>query len=221
MAFSLKQRALLALAPFPASLLVRGLAGSWRKSEQGATGVSPRSCGDKRFIYAYWHEYIMSLVGCYRDLPIHALASQSFDGELVSRFLLELGYPAPARGSSSRGGVGAIREMCDLLAQGNHVALTVDGPRGPRRVAQAGALKIAQISKKEVVPVGFASSSETRLRSWDKTLIPLPFSRAVFYFEDPIKVGEGEAELEAAHLRMQEKLDLATKKAHLALEAMT
>ncbi len=194
------------------------LASSWRVRELNAEGLSPSHPGTKgRFIYAYWHEYIIPTVGHYRGLPIHALASRSFDGDLVSRAMLKLGYPEAARGSSSRDGASGLLGLLRDLKHGDHVAVTVDGPRGPRRRAQEGVLQLARLSGHSIVPVGYASSSKARLRSWDRSLIPLPFSRGVFCMGSAIQVGREEAVTAVMLQKLQDGLDQATLRAEEAL----
>jgi len=92
---------------------MRALGRSWRITEVPSEGRSPTDPGTtERFIYAYWHEYIIPTVGHYRGCPIHALASQSFDGELITATMLRLGYPSPARGSSSRAVSRDLKNCC-------------------------------------------------------------------------------------------------------------
>jgi lysophospholipid acyltransferase (LPLAT)-like uncharacterized protein len=219
MNLSLSKRLLRLIAPFLGAWALRSLAFSWRVRELSPKERSPkRASTTERYIYAYWHEYILSTVGHYRGCPIHALASRSFDGDLISQAMLNLGYPAPARGSSSRGGASGLRELLRGLQDGNHVAVTVDGPRGPRRVAQDGVLKLAQLSGKAIVPVGFASSSALRLKSWDRSLLPLPFSLGVFCLGEPFKVPRDSRVDSALLQKLQAALDRATQRAESSLK---
>jgi lysophospholipid acyltransferase (LPLAT)-like uncharacterized protein len=219
MNLSLFKRLQLLILPGLAARFLRVLASTWFIRELAPKGRSPKQVSmDERYIYAYWHEYIVSTVGHYRGSPIHALASRSFDGDLVARALVKLGYPEPARGSSSRGGAAGLKGLLRGLKEGRHVAVTVDGPRGPRRVAQSGVLKLAQLSGRAIVPLGFNSSSVLRLRSWDGSLIPLPFSTGVFCMGKPLVVPRGRV-LDAASLRkLQNALDAATKRAESSLK---
>lgn len=214
----LKHLQLFVLPPLGAQIL-RGLASTWSIRELAPKERSPRLASTtERYIYAYWHEYIVSTVGHYRGQPIQALASRSFDGDLISRALVNLGYPEPARGSSSRGGATGLKGLVRALQVGHHVAVTVDGPRGPRRIAQDGVLKLAQLSGRAIVPVGFHSSSALRLRSWDRSLIPLPFSTGVFCMGKPMTI-ERDAKVDAALLnKLQNAIDAATKRAESSLK---
>lgn len=194
--FSLKQRLAVWLLPPLAALLFRLLAWSWRDLEMGESGLSgKRPQGDAR-IYVTWHESVLAMLGAYRGQAVHPFASQSFDGELVSRLARQMGYPPLARGSSSKGGATGLLEMRAFLDAGEHVYITVDGPRGPRREAKEGSLKLAQLSGKSLVPIACAAQPAWRLRSWDRMIIPRPFSRCVYFFGPEMKVPSDAASLE-------------------------
>lgn len=172
------------------------LASSWRDKEEGDSALSGKRKQSESRIYVTWHECILAMVGGYRDQPVHPFASRSFDGELITRLSACLGYPALARGSSSRGGAQGLREMKTLLEAGEHVYITVDGPRGPRREAKEGSLKLAQLTGRAIVPIAFAAKKGWRLRSWDKTVIPAPFSKGVFFFGQELRVPRDTVDLQ-------------------------
>jgi lysophospholipid acyltransferase (LPLAT)-like uncharacterized protein len=110
-------------------------------------------------------------------LALNLIASQSRDGELVARLAGQLGIPV-VRGSTSRGGRGAILALHRaLVKQGSSPLLAPDGPRGPRHVAKTGAVLLAQFGQAPIVPLAFAAAGGARLRSWDRMLIPRPWSR--------------------------------------------
>jgi lysophospholipid acyltransferase (LPLAT)-like uncharacterized protein len=218
MSLSLSKRLQLSLFSSLGAAVLRLLASTWSIRELSPKGRCPATASGT-FIYAYWHEYIVFTVGHYRRHKIQALASRSFDGDIISETLLKLGYPAPARGSSSRGGASALKAMLRSLQEHTHVAVTVDGPRGPRRVAQDGVLKLAQLSGKVIIPVGFASSCNLRLKSWDRNLIPLPFSQGVFCFGRPLQVAR-DSEVDKAMLqRLQSALEASTQRAENAMKS--
>lgn len=210
------QSLLLAVAPALAAACLRLLAMSWRVRELNSAGKVPRQAGDKRFIYAFWHEAILPTIGVYRGERIRGLASRSFDGDLISAALEKLGFPPPARGSSSRGGAASLLELGRYMDEGDFVVITVDGPRGPRRQAQEGALLLSQMSGKALVPFGLAASWGLRLRSWDKTLIPLPFAKVVFAFGEPLQVPKG-SERADWQAQLQASLDEQTQRAEAYL----
>jgi hypothetical protein len=213
-----KQRLLLATAPTLAAWALKGLSATWRVRHAGFTANAPWEHPKEPKIFAIWHETALA-AGAFRNLPLHALASQSFDGELISRLLLKMGYLEPARGSSSRGGDAALLEMQGFLGKGEHVLLTVDGPRGPRHHAKAGAVKLATLTGRAVVPVAFTCSPCLRLHSWDRMIVPPPFCKAVFYFgeEQHFKASKDPDLITKDLERFQKCLDRATARAQAFL----
>jgi lysophospholipid acyltransferase (LPLAT)-like uncharacterized protein len=140
------------------------------------------------------------------------MISASRDGELISTIGRFFGYTA-VRGSSSRGGKEATREMVDHLQAGKRCAITPDGPRGPRREMKPGAVNIARLTGCPVVPFGFAAERCWRLKSWDRFIIPKPFSRAVFVYGDPILVSKEGGEDQKFMEQIQKEMDRVTKAA--------
>lgn len=185
--YKLSQRLTLALLPAIAALCIRLWAWTWRVSLVVPSDRDPRTA-DKRHIYAFWHEGIVTIIPHWRDTPIQGLASQSFDGELISRAMQHLGYPPVARGSSSRGGAGALKAQVDALAAGLHVAISVDGPRGPRYQSKPGVAQLAAMSGASIIPVSAVCRPDWRLRNWDQTMVPPPFARLAFVLGSPIPV---------------------------------
>jgi len=161
----------------------------------------------KRWILAFWHGRLFLASWYFRGRGIAVMTSRNRDGEYIAHVIRRLGY-RPARGSSSAGGHGAAREMLRILRQGGDVGFAIDGPRGPRHVAKAGAAYLAWKSGNPVIPFGISVERKWTLRSWDRFEIPKPFSRAVLLVGDPIPVERGAAgELDACRARIQEALD--------------
>ena len=210
MPYSFKQRVILGLAPITVASVLRSLAFSWRLREAGARQLSARLPQPEPRIYAFWHEGILGTIGAYRDSAIHPFASQSFDGELITRTLDHLGFLETARGSSSRGGAGGLMELKRFVEQGDHVVFTVDGPRGPRRKVQEGVIKLAQLSGRAIVPVGVFFRPAARLRSWDTMQIPAPFSLGIFRFGAEIRVPRELSDLSDYVRQLQDSLERET-----------
>jgi lysophospholipid acyltransferase (LPLAT)-like uncharacterized protein len=120
-------------------------------------------------------------------VPVHVIISAHRDGRLIARVIGHFGLGSVA-GSSTRGGAGALRGLLRLLASGACVAITPDGPRGPRRVAEPGVVALAQLSGRAVLCVGASTSRHHRLRSWDRTMLPLPFAQGAVVLAEPIHV---------------------------------
>ena len=210
--YSFPQRVALAVLPALLGLAVRCLAFTWRVRLDIPPASHPRT-GGAPLVYAMWHECVITVVAQWRDHPIQGLASQSFDGALISRTLRRLGYPEASRGSSSRGGAGALRSHVQALKEGRHVVVTVDGPRGPAYQAKPGVLSMARESGRPVVAVACACDRRWRLKSWDRTLLPPPFAKVVFALTEPLRLGDlepGQAmeQLQLALGAAQEKADL-------------
>jgi lysophospholipid acyltransferase (LPLAT)-like uncharacterized protein len=215
--YKLSQRLALLAAPHPASWLLRALALSWRGREIGEARLSSRLPQSEPRIYVTWHESTLAMVGAYRDQKVHPFASRSFDGELISRLAGCMGFSGMARGSSSRGGGQGLLELRSYLEQGEHVYITVDGPRGPRRQAKEGGLKLAQLSGKALVPIAFAARPSLRLRSWDRMLMPPPFCRAVFFFGPEMRIPREAQDLGGHVLALQDALNQCHVDAEQAL----
>jgi lysophospholipid acyltransferase (LPLAT)-like uncharacterized protein len=213
-----KQKLILNVAPALAVAVLRSLASTWRIKEAGESRHSPLAHPKRPYIYVVWHESALA-AAFYRDQPVHALASQSFDGELISRALMGLGWPTPARGSSSRGGSAGLLESQGFLAKGEHVLFTVDGPRGPRRLAKDGAIKLSRLSGHAVVPVAFVCRPQPRLKSWDRMVIPPPFARGVFWFGGELRFTRDEKNSDKDLQKLQTGLDQAVLDAEKFMEA--
>src|SRR5215212_2056845 len=140
-----------------------------------------------RYIIAFWHEDVLLSLHSRWRIPTTAIISQSKDGEIVSR-VLHLYKAHTARGSSTRGGEVALREVLRDVRKGNNIALTPDGPKGPRRVVKEGVVYIAQVSGLPIVPFYFTAKWKKRLRSWDRQIFPIPFSKALYIYGEPIPV---------------------------------
>jgi lysophospholipid acyltransferase (LPLAT)-like uncharacterized protein len=134
-------------------------------------------------LFVLWHNrlfVVAEIARTYRrGRPLHALISTSKDGAWLTEFFATVGLSA-VRGSSSKGGREAARELVQVLKEGGDGGITPDGPRGPCYVAKPGALIVARRSGATVVLLGVAYASAWRLRSWDKFYLPLPFSRVHF-----------------------------------------
>jgi lysophospholipid acyltransferase (LPLAT)-like uncharacterized protein len=140
-------------------------------------------------LWAFWHNRLFVVPYLFEHFastrPGAALTSASKDGELLSAVLRRFGVEA-IRGSSSRRGATAFREMRRAVQAGSDVAITPDGPRGPRYRVNPGLLLLAQKTMAPVMPVRVTYSRALRLKSWDRFMIPLPFARVEVVFDTPI-----------------------------------
>lgn len=149
---------------------------------------------EQQYIISFWHSHLLLMLHCRFRRPIASMISRSKDGEYIARVFDYYGVES-ARGSSSRGGGSALRELLRAARNGRNLGFTPDGPRGPARVAKDGVIYAAKMSGLPIVPVAFAAHSRKLLRSWDRMTVPYPFSRAIFLYGEPIRVPrEGDVE---------------------------
>ena len=140
----------------------------------------------KPFILAFWHGRLLMVPPFWsKDKTLRVLISHHRDGELISRSVAHFGLES-IRGSSSKGGASAMRAMLRGLRGGDYVAITPDGPRGPRMRASDGIVKLAARSGVPVIPASYSADSAKALGSWDRFLLGVPFTRGVFMWGEPI-----------------------------------
>lgn len=166
-------------------------------------------------LFAVWHGRLLPLTYHLRDRGIGALISQSEDGEYIARIVTGWGYEA-VRGSSSRGGGRALRELVKRIRAGQSMAITPDGPRGPRQQLQPGIITAAQLSGAAILPLAAGTSRAWWPGSWDRFCIPKPFARVRVVYGEPRRVprtadeaelGRHARELEAQMNAMIEEVD--------------
>ena len=167
----------------------------------------------KHGVHACWHEHLLPLTCLFAGQNLATLASHDRDGEIISRLLRRLGYDV-ARGSSTRGGSAGFRQLTRAFAAGRGVILTGDGPRGPRRSLKEGTARMAALTDSPVTVVGVAASSGSRLRSWDRFLIPAPGS-TVFVSPAPVApcAAPGTGDIHAALQREVARCEQAAREA--------
>jgi hypothetical protein len=168
------------------------------------------------FILAFWHGDLLLMPYAYKGRRISVLSSQSRDGELIARTIARLGIDS-SRGSSSHGGLAGMRSLLRKAAEGWDIAFTPDGPRGPRHEVQPGIIVAAAATGLPIQPVALAASRAKRLRSWDRFLIPLPFSTVHFVYGEPLRV-ERRGDQEAAAAELKRRLDGAAAAAEALAE---
>jgi len=166
--------------------VVRALTSTWTWKVSGAEHVDAITNAGHHPILALWHGRILAATPYFANRGIVVMASENFDGEWIARLLGKFGYRA-ARGSSSRGGPAALRQLLrDVKANG--VAFTLDGPRGPAEVAQPGAVWLAKATGQPLLPFHSEAASSWTLNSWDRTQIPKPFTTVAMAISEPIYV---------------------------------
>lgn len=200
----------LALGPALGAVTIRLLARTLTvRREEGA--VAAIWAGGAPLIFTVWHSRVLLLPYLYRGRRLRVLASRSRDGEIIARLMARFGLET-VRGSSSRGGTAALRELLRSLRAGWGVVVVPDGPRGPREVVKPGIVTLAALSGAAVVPLAVAASSDWRMPSWDELRIPRPFSRCVVRFGEPIRIARrcGRDAQEAARKEIEAALRAVT-----------
>jgi lysophospholipid acyltransferase (LPLAT)-like uncharacterized protein len=206
--YSFKERLLIRVADAAFFLLIKLIGRTVRWQVEGWENLEAATREDQIPIYTFWHNRVFLATHFWQHRRIVVMTSQSFDGEYIARFIQRFGYGA-ARGSSTRGGTGAIVEMVRLMRAGCPTAFTIDGPKGPRYVAKMGAVLLAKKTGHPILPFTITPVKFWEARSWDRFQVPKPFTHVRVDIAPPIFVPHDadEATLEAKRDRLQQALD--------------
>ena len=194
------------LVEWVARPVARRVAATWRFEHVGRDRWDAAVAAGTGFACMLWHEALLPLLGHHRGAGAVIVVSHARDGQYLADFAESIGYRL-VRGSSSRGAVGALLAATRELEGGAIVALTPDGPRGPRRDLKQGVLAAAQRAGVPLLPVHAEANRAWRLDSWDRFCIPKPFARVRVAYGPPIRVGAGAAELAAAVAAARRAMD--------------
>jgi lysophospholipid acyltransferase (LPLAT)-like uncharacterized protein len=201
--------------PWIAARYIRFARATTRFAERGREVPESYWRAGKPFILAFWHGRMLMMAPIWpRHTAMHMLISQHRDGEYIARTMGFLGI-GTVRGSSSKGGTAALRQMLKALQAGECVGITPDGPAGPRMRASSGIVAAARMSGVPVIPATFSVSRCRVLGSWDRFVLALPFTRGVYLWGQPIHVARDadEGAQEAARLAIEEALNALTAEA--------
>jgi lysophospholipid acyltransferase (LPLAT)-like uncharacterized protein len=198
----------LALAGRLAPLVFRGVYSSLRYELAGERHLEGWKAG-RAVVFVTWHGRILPLLHLFRGHAIVMLVSRHRDGEYLTRLGRRLGYDA-VRGSSTHGGYSALRELVRRLRSGCSLAITPDGPQGPREKVKTGALQAARISGAPVIPVMAGGRRAWWIEGWDRFMVPKPYARIRVVVGEPrvIPPGDSVAELEAHARRLEADLQM-------------
>lgn len=167
-------------------------------------------------LFAFWHGRMLYFLKLYEYLGarVTILVSHSRDGELVTQLLSRFGFQV-TRGSTSRGGARGLVAVVNKMRSGMHAGFTPDGPRGPRYHVQLGLVLVAKRTGAPILPMTFGAQWKRMLASWDAFLLPLPFSRIVVVYGEPIYVptNASAADLEAKRREVETSLQRITETA--------
>ena len=187
--------------------LINALGQTWRWRVEGREHVDAIAASGRQPVMAFWHGRILPATFYFRRRGIIVITSENFDGEWIARIIERFGY-GTARGSTSRGGLKALLQLKREMEAGKAAGFTLDGPRGPARVAQPGAIWLAKATGNPVLPFHAEASRHWTMGSWDRTQIPKPFSTVALAIGEPLSVpaDASDAKVEEERLRLEASL---------------
>jgi lysophospholipid acyltransferase (LPLAT)-like uncharacterized protein len=194
--------------------LINALAHTLRWRVEGLHHYDTIVASGRQPVMAFWHGRILPATYYFRRRGIVVITSENFDGEWIARIIERFGF-GTARGSTSRGGMRAMLQLVRDMEQGKPAGFTLDGPRGPARVAQPGAIWLAQRTGNPVLPFHLEASAHWTMKSWDRTQIPKPFSTVALVVGEPLEVprSASEEQLESARKELERRLSALEERA--------
>ena len=207
---ALTEQVALSVIPPLAAAYVRLVAATSRRTLTGEEGF--RAVRARRpYILAFWHSRLVLMPYAYPDGRVAVVTSRHRDAEMLRRMLASFGLEFVV-GSSTAGGVAALRDMIRRVQAGFDIGIAPDGPRGPRRRVKPGVIAAARLAGVPIVPVTVSASRARRLRSWDRTLVPFPFGRVRIAYGTPMEVPRrGDPADDARHAaELERELDRIT-----------
>jgi lysophospholipid acyltransferase (LPLAT)-like uncharacterized protein len=210
--YSLKERLLIRAADLAFFLAIKLICKTVKFEIEGKENWEAAMQGNQIPIYTFWHNRIFLGTYFFQKRGIVIMTSRSFDGEYIARFIQRFGYGA-VRGSSSRGATGAFVELVRLVRAGCPGGFAIDGPRGPRYEAKMGSVLLAKKTGHPMLPFTLTAKSFWEVKSWDRTQIPKPFTRARVTIAPPINIATdaNDDELSAKRNELQQALDAVNK----------
>jgi lysophospholipid acyltransferase (LPLAT)-like uncharacterized protein len=210
------------LLPPVGAALIWAIAATIRRETRGHEEVDDLYRSGGHIILAFWHAQQLMIPAGYRGTGAHVLISQHGDGEIIARIIARFGHHA-VRGSSTRGGAGALRALIKLGRAGQDLVVTPDGPKGPRQVAKLGVVQLAKATGLPIVPLAFACSAKQLFPSWDHFMVPHPFSRGLFLYGKSMSVSQEDDDLalEAHRLVLETQLNRLTEEAERTVACAT
>lgn len=200
-----------------AGVLGRGVLGSLfatvRCRREGERHYTRLRAQGTPVIFVFWHGRLLPLAHYHRNQGVVVLVSEHADGEYITRIIRHYGF-GTARGSSTRGGVRGLKALVRQARRGRDLAITPDGPRGPAGEVKLGVLAAARLTGLPIVPVSAGASRAWTLPSWDRFLVPKPFSRIRIAYGPPRRVPRdaGQEELIREAEALQRELDRLTSR---------
>jgi len=206
--------------PWLAYWIIKGLARTMRFEE--IHPEIPRRVWENGIpaIGAFWHGRLFMMPVVYKGKTLSFLVSPHRDGQVVGKALIRFGF-RPILGSSTRKGSSGFKQM--VKAHGSDIAITPDGPRGPRHQVQVGVIELARLTGRAILPLTFSASKKKIFNTWDRFLLPYPFSKGVFIWGEPIEVDQNgdRTHLEEKRILLERRLNELTEEADHYFEPLT
>lgn len=198
--------------------VIEALGGTYTWRERGRETLDAIARDGRQPIFAFWHGRILAATLYFRDRGIVVITSENFDGEWIARIIRRFGYDT-ARGSTSRGGARALAQLRREMRAGRPAAFTIDGPRGPARVAQPGAIWLASATGQPIVPFHIDASSFWTVNSWDRHQVPKPGAEVAIAIGEPFYVppDADEATIEGKRQELEQMLATLEEQARALL----
>jgi lysophospholipid acyltransferase (LPLAT)-like uncharacterized protein len=195
--------------------VVAALGSTLRWRTEGLEHLEAVTRGGRQPVMAFWHGRILTATYFFRRRGIVVMTSENFDGEWIAGIIERFGY-GTARGSTSRGARKALLQLTREMAAGRPAGFAVDGPRGPARTAQAGAVWLAKVTGNPVLPFHLEADRHWSVRSWDRTQVPKPFATVALAVGEPFDVpaDADDGAIEAARLKLEDRLRALETRAH-------
>ncbi len=188
------------------------LGNTWRSQIITKNGMNPLVDPGEGNIYSIWHSNILALAYIFRKTNISAMVSNSKDGKRAAAIAAKWNYNI-VYGSSSRQGLSAYRQCQKILKANGNIVITPDGPKGPKEIVKTGVAHLSFLSNSPVIPLSAEPKHFWRLKSWDRMIIPKPFSR--------IKISVGEIIKPAEYNKSEEGIELLRRRIEENLHAIT
>ena len=215
---SLSKRAQAKLIAAVGYRLVASLGATLRWRTEGLEHLDEIAATGRQPIMSFWHGRILPATYFFRRRGIVVITSENFDGEWIAGIIERFGY-GTARGSTSRGGRRALLQLVREMAAGKPAGFTVDGPRGPARVAQPGAVWLAKATGNPVLPFHVEADRHWTLNSWDRTQVPKPYATVALAIGEPLEVARDadDSGVETARRMLEERLHALEARARAML----
>lgn len=198
----LKYLVMLNVLPGIVYLFLLLLGRSMRFREVNREAVDRLWLDGRSVIVCFWHGRLLAMPFASARRPTKVLISRHGDGEFIARVVSHFGLGA-VRGSYRKASVSSLREILSELKQGTTIGITPDGPKGPRHQVKPGIVELARMTRSPIVPVTYGASRKKVFSSWDRFVLPYPFSRVLFVWGDPIFVA-ADARADAVEDRRKE-----------------